>query len=251
MSTYGDYYYLRGVEEIQRGDIRGALTDLAVACEDNHAEALSLMSQICDQFNDSENSFRYCLRAAEAGSKDAAFNLANRYREGRGTPINIEEAIRWYRVAARAGDPSAFYNLGTLLLNKSLYDDAIKCFAEAEQKGHPKATLWKGIAYERKGNLISAADAYFEAAAKGNTQAMNEIGICYLEGKGTPKSESEAYKWFEKAAKGGNPSGICNYGVCIYKGIGTERNIVEGKLLIEKAAKLGDEHAINLIKTMR
>jgi localization factor PodJL len=44
-------------------------------------------------------------QAAERGLADSQFNLAVLHENGRGVPKDLQEAYKWFALAARAGDP--------------------------------------------------------------------------------------------------------------------------------------------------
>jgi localization factor PodJL len=46
-------------------------------------------------------------KAAERGLTDSQFNLGILYENGRGVPRDLQEAYKWYALAARSGDPVA------------------------------------------------------------------------------------------------------------------------------------------------
>src|SRR5437762_5169881 len=52
---------------------------------------------------------------AEKGDADAAFNLGQAYRLGRGVPINLAAARTWFERAANQGHVDAQTTLGLLL----------------------------------------------------------------------------------------------------------------------------------------
>src|SRR5580692_1476500 len=58
-----------------------------------------------------------------------------------------------------------------------------------------------------------------KAAALGNAKAMNNLGECYLNGKGVEKDAVEAVKWFNKAAELGNADAMYNLGMHHFYGV--------------------------------
>ena len=56
-------------------------------------------------------------RAAEAGSAQAAFNLGELYRAGKGVPQDYRQAAEWFRRAADAGFAPARFHLAVLAFN--------------------------------------------------------------------------------------------------------------------------------------
>src|ERR1700739_3141167 len=53
-------------------------------------------------------------KKASAGNIEAQFKLAQAYQFGLGVEKDLYEAVRWYRMAANSGNPSAQNNLGYL-----------------------------------------------------------------------------------------------------------------------------------------
>src|SRR5437660_3725612 len=59
----------------------------------------------------------YIIGAAELGSTAAQYFLGASFAAGdSGYPKNEIEAVKWYTMAAKAGDAEAQYNLGTMIL---------------------------------------------------------------------------------------------------------------------------------------
>ena len=50
---------------------------------------------------------RWFEQAAERGLSDSQFNLAVLHENGRGVPKDLQEAYKWFTLAARSGDPVA------------------------------------------------------------------------------------------------------------------------------------------------
>src|SRR5437867_10786254 len=63
---------------------------------------------------------------AEKGDADAAFNLGQAYRLGRGVPTNIAAATTWFERAAAKGHVDAQANLGLLLFFFFQAEDGIR-----------------------------------------------------------------------------------------------------------------------------
>src|SRR5205085_9806804 len=63
---------------------------------------------------------------AEKGDADAAFNLGQAYRLGRGVPTNLSIAKSWFERAARQNHVDAQTTLGLLLFQNNDQADALK-----------------------------------------------------------------------------------------------------------------------------
>ncbi|MEM6667234.1 MAG: SEL1-like repeat protein, partial [Pseudomonadota bacterium] len=163
-----------------------------------------------------ENQFPETLRlAAASGDPQAQFEVAARYTDGRGTPIDLFSAAQWYAKAAGQGLAPAQYRLG------SLYEKG-----QGVEKDLQMAKIW----YER-------------GAAQGNRKSMHNLAVLTAEGiDGEPDYEA-AISWFRKAAELGLTDSQYNLGILYARGLGTEQNVAESYKWFAIAADGGDKDA--------
>ena len=83
---------------------------------------------------------------AENGDADAAFNLGQAYRLGRGVPINLAAAQTWFERAARKGHVDAQTTLGLLLFDAGNRTAGVRWLKSAAEQGEPRALLIYGTA---------------------------------------------------------------------------------------------------------
>ncbi len=83
---------------------------------------------------------------ADKGDPDAAFNLGQAYRLGRGVPADSSAAKRWFERAARIGHVDAQVSLGLLLFDIGDRDAALTWLGRAAERGDPRAMLVTGTA---------------------------------------------------------------------------------------------------------
>jgi len=83
---------------------------------------------------------------AENGDPDAAFNLGQAYRLGRGVPTNIAAATTWLGRAASKGHIDAETTLGLLLFQNGNQPAGLRWLQAAADKGEPRALLVYGTA---------------------------------------------------------------------------------------------------------
>ncbi|MEO8175305.1 MAG: SPOR domain-containing protein [Sphingomicrobium sp.] len=83
---------------------------------------------------------------AEAGDADAAFNLGQAYRLGRGVKANPAEAQTWFERAARKGHIEAQTTLGLMLYEMGNRVAALRWLKMAAAQGEPRALLIYGTA---------------------------------------------------------------------------------------------------------
>lgn len=98
------------------------------------------------------------------------------YEYGYGVDADIQEALRWYRLAADRGLPQAQNSLGFM------YSLGLGVKRDAE-----RAAYWLHC-----------------AAEQGHSGAQTNLGILYTSGRGVAKDEQEAVYWFRSAAGNGN-----------------------------------------------
>jgi len=68
--------------------------------------------------------------------------------------------------------------------------------------------LYRGV--DGPQNFARAAFYYKKAAELGHIQAMNNIGVAYVDGDGIPRDDKQAMKWFKKSAQLGNSEAMYN-----------------------------------------
>lgn len=83
---------------------------------------------------------------AEKGDSDAAFNLGQAYRLGRGVTIDLAAAQTWLERAARADHLDAQTTLGLLLFDSGSREPALQWLKKAAERGEPRALLVYGTA---------------------------------------------------------------------------------------------------------
>jgi localization factor PodJL len=153
--------------------------------------------------------------AAVAGDAGAAYEVAVRFAEGRGVPVSLEDAARWYERAASKGLAPAQFRYASLL-----------------EKG-------QGV----KKDVVAARKLYLAAAGKGNGKAMHNLAVLYAEGADGRPDYVNAAQWFRKAAQRGIADSQYNLGVLCARGLGTEKNAAESYQWFSLAAAQGDKES--------
>jgi localization factor PodJL len=153
------------------------------------------------------------LRAAALkGDATAAFEIGVRYAEGKGVPVNYEEAAKWYDRASLAGVVPGMFRLGTL------YE--------------------KGLGVKKDAEI--ARRYYVLAADRGNAKAMHNLAVLDADGGTKGANYKSASLWFRKAADRGVADSQFNLGILYARGIGVEQNLAESFKWFSLAAAQGD-----------
>jgi TPR repeat protein len=117
---------------------------------------------------------------AAKGDSDAAFNLGQAYRLGRGVPVDLAAAKGWLEKAAKAGHLDAETTLGLLLFDSGDHATGIQWLKKAAERGEPRAMLVYGTALFNGDSVTRdplMAYAYVSrAAAQGLEPAKSTLG---------------------------------------------------------------------------
>ena len=116
---------------------------------------------------------------ADKGDADAAFNLGQAFRLGRGVPADSGQAKRWFEAAANKGHVDAQVSLGLLLFDSGDRGAAMSWLRKAADKGEPRALLVVGTALFNGDGIIKdrvLGYAYVSrAAAQGLAPASSTL----------------------------------------------------------------------------
>ena len=153
--------------------------------------------------------------AASAGDPAAAFEIANRFAEGRDVERNLESAVTWYTRAAEGGVAVAQYRLA------SLYERG---------QGVPR-------------DLAKAMAWYQRAVDLGNVGAMHNLAVLMSEGAAGSPDNVKALGLFLAAANYGVKDSQYNLGVIYARGLGQKPNLVESYKWFAVSAAQGDQDA--------
>src|SRR6185295_12071782 len=158
---------------------------------------------------------------AEKGDADAAFNLGQAYRLGRGVPTNLGAAQTWFERAAEKGHVDAQATLGLLLFQNGSQAAGLKWLKAAAEQGEARALLVYGTALFNGDNVtqdpvlgyayVSRAAAQGLAPAKETLAQLDKLlsledrkkglALAMAKAKAAPPPGSKATKASKTAAK--------------------------------------------------
>ena len=198
-----------------RADVTGALTPQSIPAAPSSANLFPTAQDVRTAALPAAIGSKTLITAAEAGDPAAAYEIATRFADGRGVPLNPEAAAQWFERAARGGLVPAIFRLG------GAYE--------------------KGIGIKK--DLSRARELYTVAAERGNAKAMHNLAVLYADGGEGKPDYPAAIQWFRKAAARGVPDSQYNLGVLFARGIGVEQNFGESFRWFALAAQSGDQDA--------
>ncbi len=157
---------------------------------------------------DTFNGESWLRRAALAGEPQAAALVGDLYARSGDVPPNYVEAGMWLRRAAAAGHMGAAKTLGHLLLGDTGLaadpEEAARWLRRAIAGGEIDAM--NDLARLAMARQVPEADQqvtcywFRKRAETGDLTAAFDFGLCLAEGIGTPRDDTKALAWFERAA---------------------------------------------------
>lgn len=177
------------------------------------------------------------------------------YWYGRGVVQDYAEAVKWFRLAAEAGDSEAQRGLGNAYWSgngvEQDYRQAVEWYRRSSELGNRTATTSLGTAYHLgrgvKTDFAKAVEWYRSAAEAGDSWGMHRLGIAYYYGHGVEKDLFESVKWNRLAAAAGLKEAQTFLGFAYTHGHGAEQNYAVGNKLYHLAAENGDAIAQRLL----
>ncbi len=142
---------------------------------------------------------------AGKGDANAQALLGLMYNQGRGVPLNVGQAMKWYKASAEQGNAAAQCRLGSIYL-KTDTTEGLKLLKLSAAQGFTDAYLMLGLAYM---NLKEAprdpvqADMWLRlAAARGDPLASGQLGKLesHMSRDQIAKAQSLVTAWHPQAA---------------------------------------------------
>ncbi len=156
------------------------------------------------------------------------------------------------KAVAESGD--ALYSKGDSAYSCGNLEEAVRWYRMAAEQGHAKAQFSLGCCYENGEGVPQSAETAVEwwrkAAEQGDLESQFDLGVCYVRGEGVPQSFEEAAKWWHKVAEQGHAEAQYNLGWCYYYGNGVPQSADEAVKWWRKAAELGDADAIDALEKL-
>lgn len=200
---------------------------------------------------DYEASYNWYRKAANQGSVEAAYWLADYFRYGKGIQKNESAALIWYEKAAKEDYLEAIVSLGFMYGNgigtsdgKPDYDKAVSYNRRGVSKGSSTAhnnlafNYYYGRGVEK--DLVKAFDLFYTAAQDADrTTSQKMVAEMYENGTGVKQDLAAAFLWYSKAADHKDIDSAYKVGYMLTQGIGTSKDLSKALPYYRIAADTG------------
>ncbi|MFN0041529.1 MAG: tetratricopeptide repeat protein [Burkholderiales bacterium] len=131
---------------------------------------------------------------------------------------------------------------------KQSYDEAMKWWKEAARRGYTVAMNNIGLMYFHghgaEKDLRQALDWWHQSAFLGNAWAMNNVGDLYENGLGVAQDLAMAVTWYKSGAEQGERMAMYNLGLVYENGRGVDRDDAQAHQWYRQASEKGYAPAI-------
>lgn len=199
---------------------------------------------------DKRRAIDYWKIAADKGITQAQRIISREYLSGEYLEKDNEKARRYMEMAAEQGDAEAQFYLGSYYISDLGFNDDQKCyewFMKAAEQGYVEAEYAVGGCYEYelgvKQDFVLANRWYQIAIVDGHARAAYDLGMNYLEGRGTEKNNELGIQNLVIASERGileasrELASRYHYGIPNYKGKDIFKDASEAKRLATIAVK--------------
>lgn len=185
------------------------------------------------------------LPAAQAGDKEAQYQVGLVFAEPRGVQRDLIQAAEWFAKAAAQGHVPAMRSLGQFYKNYPLLwpgkqAEGLQLLLAASGKGDAEATTEVALAAEDPANELRL---HRLAVSQGSILSQYLLGMMLLEGRRTPKNHAEGLRLIELARKSGDPRVLLGLAFAYQHGFAGGKDPAEAIKLMREAADKGDPDA--------
>jgi len=184
----------------------------------------------------------YFKESGRQGLPEAQFNFA-RYDSKNSKEPNFQEAIKWYKLAAKTLFPPALFNLSIIFTRltdlKDNHKTALKWCEKAAKIGYAPAQSNLGILYLRGESVEKSTkkgiSLLTQAAAQDHLLSFYNLGVAYEDMAETKKSEvyrAYAIRWYERASLRGNRKAMLYLGSMLEDSAKTHEDLKKAHMWI-------------------
>ncbi len=196
--------------------------------------------------------FAWYKEAIEYGNERAATNIGWMYGTGTYLDKDQEQAIRYYTMAAKAGEPVAQKNLAVEYIrgrDENRNVEGFKWARRSAEQGYSTGQYHLGRCYEfgigTEVDYGKAMEWYRKASDNGDRDSEYHISVLYEYGEGVEADPVKAFAWCMMSALHGSSGAQCRLGMMYKEGIGVDPSLPEAVRWLRKSVDAGNNVAMH------
>ena len=192
--------------------------------------------------------FNALKKKVDSGDMHYVDSLGYAYEFGIGTPFSIEEAMKYYEMAAKQNNTIGMTNLADLYLRENKLKKAKPLLVKAAEKeyGYAQYLLAMNFFYYKHENNKEALHWLERAAGNDEPHALYQLGLYYGEKADLAKS----IQYYQRAAELNYGDALLELYYIYGEGIGVEQDDDKALFFLKKVAELGNQEAIEELAAM-
>jgi len=192
--------------------------------------------------------FNALKKKVDSGDMHYVDSLGYAYEFGIGTPFSIEEAMKYYEMAAKQNNTIGMTNLADLYLRENKLKKAKPLLVKAAEKeyGYAQYLLAMSFFDLYSDNNKEALFWLERAASNDEPHALYQLGLYYAEKADLAKS----IQYYQRAAELNYGDALLELYYIYGEGIGVEQDDDKALFFLKKVAELGNQEAIEELAAM-
>jgi TPR repeat protein len=195
----------------------------------------SKLPRLCD-YKDPDD----CTIQCERGSMGSCAVLGRNYQMGRGVPQDVKKAADLLVRACKGGAAAACSRIGEMLLAApGTEQDGLQLLQKSCSMGWAEACTLAGAHLAKSGGKVNVGALLRRGCAAGNAEGCWTLGTLYEEGRGLPKNDAEAIRYYKFGCDGGARHGCSSYAKALEEGKGTSSDPARAIMVLQNACDRG------------
>lgn len=189
--------------------------------------------------------FNALKKKVDSGDMHYVDSLGYAYEFGIGTPFSIEEAMKYYEMAAKQNNTMGMTNLADLYIQENKLKKAKPLLVKAAEKesGYAQYLLAMNFFDLYSENNKEALFWLERAASNDEPEALYQLGVYYEEG--VEADLAKAINYFQRAAELNHSDAALELSYIYDEGIIVEQDDDKALFFLKKAAELDNQEAID------
>ena len=198
---------------------------------------------------DWEKVLEWLTISAAGGNAEAAYNLAVAYQKGKGTPVDLQQSVNYYRQSAERGNAKAMRNLAMLYeKGEGVEKDIIQAFAlyqRSAEAGLSDSQLKAGLMLLQgegvEQDSVAARRLIELSAISGNDKAQLALGVLLSD-----YDPDTAVYWYRQSASAGNTYAAHNLALIYFQGQGVSQDLLQALAYADASVEHGNLESLAL-----